>query len=265
MEEIRYKIDMFEGPLDLLLMLINKNQISISDIPIAEICDQYMQFIHEAEEMDLDIASEFLVMASHLMLMKSKTLLPQDREELEQLKEELADTLLLYQQAKKAVEELRPMYENNCGRYAKEEDEIPPERGKLSGFNPMILAKALGGIINKLRISEESPMLVAPLIKTKVYSVEEKLTEIAEKLESNGHMSMYALLSCYDERAEIIAGFMGILELIKIGRILIIIENEEKLSNLGTDIHFVINEYYVPGEEGEKESEFDVNENEESK
>ena len=73
-----YRLDQFEGPLDLLLDLIKKNKVSITDIPIAIICDQYMEYIDNAQKMDLEIASDFIVMASELMLIKSKMLLPHE-------------------------------------------------------------------------------------------------------------------------------------------------------------------------------------------
>ena len=77
-EQLTYRLEQFEGPLDLLLTLISKNKVSITDIPIAMICDQYMQYIDEAREMNLEIASEFIVMASELMLIKSRMLLPHE-------------------------------------------------------------------------------------------------------------------------------------------------------------------------------------------
>ena len=78
LEQVTYRLDQFEGPLDLLLTLIQKNKVSITDIPIVMICDQYMEYLEEAERMDLEIASEFIVMASELMLIKSRMLLPHE-------------------------------------------------------------------------------------------------------------------------------------------------------------------------------------------
>ena len=96
-EQLTYRLDQFEGPLDLLLTLITKNKVSITDIPIAIICDQYMEYIEEAQRMDLDIASEFIVMASELMLIKSRMLLPRDEEsEEEDPRAALAAALLEY-------------------------------------------------------------------------------------------------------------------------------------------------------------------------
>ena len=81
MEHISYKLDQFEGPLDLLLTLISKNKIDINDIPIAELCAQYMEYINAEENRDIEIASEFLLMASELMLIKSRMLLPKTEDE----------------------------------------------------------------------------------------------------------------------------------------------------------------------------------------
>ena len=87
MEEIKYRLDSFEGPLDLLLTLIQKNKVSIENIPISLICDQYMEYLNEAETLNMDIATEFLVMASELMLIKSKMLLPKVKEDEEDPKQ----------------------------------------------------------------------------------------------------------------------------------------------------------------------------------
>ena len=76
MDAITYRLDQFEGPLDLLLSLIQKNKVSITDIPISLICDQYVEYLAQARRLDMDIASEFIVMASELMLIKSRMLLP---------------------------------------------------------------------------------------------------------------------------------------------------------------------------------------------
>ena len=93
MESITYRLDSFEGPLDLLLTLIDKNKVSIADIPIALICDQYMEYIKEAQHLDMEVAAEFIVMASELMLIKSKLLLPRPEEEDEDPCAALADAL----------------------------------------------------------------------------------------------------------------------------------------------------------------------------
>ena len=124
MEEIKYRLDSFEGPLDLLLTLIQKNKVSIENIPISLICDQYMEYLNEAETLNMDIATEFLVMASELMLIKSKMLLPKPDTDEEDPRSTLADALLRYQQAKEAAAKFAPMYAYYSGRMVKDTDEI---------------------------------------------------------------------------------------------------------------------------------------------
>ena len=109
-ETISYRLDQFEGPLDLLLTLIKKNKVNITDIPIALICDQYVEYIENAKKMDLEVASEFIVMASELMLIKSRMLLPHEEGTENDPRREIADALRLYQQAKWAAKELAPIY-----------------------------------------------------------------------------------------------------------------------------------------------------------
>ena len=267
-EEIKYRIDQFEGPLDLLLTLIEKNKLNIADIPIAEICDQYVSYIEEAQSMDLEIASEFIVMASHLMLMKSKMLLPQEKEEVKLLKEELQDTLERYKQAKLAAEELKPMWAQYSGRMVKDEDEIPPEKGLVLGLDPSLLSKALNTLLNRVKLHDESPTMINPLIKTKVYSVEERIEYTVKTLTERGKSSLIYLLRNAESRGEIIAYFMGILELVKINRILIcddgLIDENTNPDELGLLIKFELNENYVPQNEN-NESEFESDEPEQER
>ena len=124
---ITYRIEQFEGPLDLLLTLIHKNKVNIEDIPIALICDQYLAYIVEAKELNMDIASEFIVMASELMLIKSRMLLPRVSEDEKDPRKELADALLRYQQAKQASAKMAPLYQKFSGRMVKDTDEISEE------------------------------------------------------------------------------------------------------------------------------------------
>ena len=95
LDQITYRLDQFEGPLDLLLALIQKNKVSITDIPISLICDQYMEYLEEAQRMDLEIATEFIVMASDLMLIKSKMLLPHEEGTENDPRREIQNALLL--------------------------------------------------------------------------------------------------------------------------------------------------------------------------
>ena len=104
-KSISYKLDAFEGPLDLLLHLIEKNKIDIYDIPIVQITEQYLQYINQLEEEDLEIVSDFLIMAVSLLEMKAKMLLPknEDDEEEPDIREELVQRLLEYKNIRESV------------------------------------------------------------------------------------------------------------------------------------------------------------------
>ena len=262
MEQITYRLDQFEGPLDLLLTLITKNKVSIYDIPIALICDQYMEAINQAQKMDLEIACEFIVMASELMLIKSKMLLPHEEGTENDPRREIANALDIYQKAKLAATKLRPLYDEYSQRFIKGTDDVPPEKGLPLNLDPQLMLKALQSVLRRMRIAEQERKpqdLVNPLIKHKIVSVEEKIQEILELLEYQGEASLFYLLKDADSRAELVARFMGVLELIKIGRIKIttmhFIEDVAEYDEEGLEMKFEINKDYVPLED--ETSEFD--------
>lgn len=262
-EQLTYRLDQFEGPLDLLLTLISKNKVSITDIPIAIICDQYMEYIAEAQRMDLDIASDFIVMASELMLIKSRMILPHEEGTENDPRREIADALLLYQQAKLAATKLKPLFDEYSSRYVKGTDEIPPEKGLPLNLDPDMLIKALNAVMRRIKVAEAERKpsdLVNPLIKHHVVSVEEKIEEICALLEDREEASLFFLLKDADSRAELVARFMGVLELIKIHRIQITncytVEDVVEYEDTGLGMKFRLNPHYVPGDISQ--SEFDA-------
>ena len=158
MVELTYRLDQFEGPLDLLLMLIQKNKVSITDIPIVMICDQYLEYLAAAEQMDLEIASEFIVMASKLMIIKSRMLLPHEEGTENDPRREIQDAVLLHLRAKQAALSLRPMYEEYSGRYVKGTDDVPPEKGLPLNLDPDMLIKALNAVLRRIKVKRESTL-----------------------------------------------------------------------------------------------------------
>ena len=268
MDEIIFKLDQFEGPMDLLLEIIRKNKYKITDIPIAEICDQYLSYMAEAERMDLNLTSEFIVMASELLLIKSIILLPRTEEEVQHKKQELENALQIYQHAKAAAEDMRKLYEDYSGRFAKETDEIPPEKGFPLGLDPALLARAMQTMLNRMREQEArtSEKLITPLVNRRTVSVEGRIELIVAKLELREEATMFALLSDCEDRAELIATFLGILELIKIHRIILLETPEDELAppngqDDGLLLRFKMNPDYIPDEN--TESEFDHDEEDE--
>ena len=134
LETNRYavKIDNFQGPLDLLLNLIEKNKMDIYDIKLDEITDQYLEYINRAQELNLDLASEFLSLASTLLYIKSRKLLPGKNEEEEEIsEEELIRRIIEYKKYKDITEKLRQNFEENSKRFYKGQEEITLPKQQL--------------------------------------------------------------------------------------------------------------------------------------
>ena len=241
MEKLTYKLEIYEGPLDLLLDLIDKNKIDIMNIPIALICDQYMEYINQAKAMDLELAGECIVMASELLYIKSKMLLPRIEPDEEDPRASLAEALLIYKQAKDAAELLAPLYSSYSGRTEKEEDEIKAPNEVPEGLSPEILKKALGVISIRLReIEAAHSRNLSPLVKGTVVPVSEKISEIVVHLKKKPH-SLSHIMKTATSRSALIATFMALLELIKEHTVLIYDEDPES-GNVGDSVMLKFNE-----------------------
>ena len=147
-ETLSYKLDVFEGPLDLLLNLIAKNKLNIYDIPIAELLEQYMAQIHEMQAADMDVASEFLEMAARLVHIKSVSLLPKKEEEAA-LKQELTGQLLEYQQCKEAAMRLRERF--SLDGIVRAQADIPADLTYKRHHKPQELLSAYLSMLGKNR------------------------------------------------------------------------------------------------------------------
>lgn len=246
MDELKYKLDTFEGPLDLLLTLIQKNKVSIEDIPISLICDQYLEYIEKAQLLNMDIATEFLVMASELMLIKSKMLLPKVVEDEEDPRAALADALLKYSQAKEAAKKMALLYPKFSQRMEKDTDEISIDKTFVADQNVEDLSLAVRRIItyNENRPKPEKNVFT-PMIASPIVPVEVKIAGILKKMESGKKCcSVRELLHDAVSVPDLIAIFLGILELIKIRRV-IIVENEDEISQVFSyDTDLILNEGY---------------------
>lgn len=243
MESLTYRIDQFEGPLDLLLTLIQKNKVNIEDIPISLICDQYLEYIQAAQDMDMEIAGEFIVMASELMLIKSRMLLPRVQEDEKDPRAELADALLRYQQAKLAAAKMAPLYSLYSGRMVKDTDEISIDKTFVADQQVTSLCAAVRRIIaaNESRPKVEKQVF-APMIAKPIVPVEVKIVGILHRMSKNKNTSMKALLSDATSLPDLIAIFLGILELIKVRKILIEEDPDSYVVIHGTDTQFSVNE-----------------------
>ena len=245
MEAVTYKLEKFEGPLDLLLSLIQKNKVSITDIPISLICDQYIEYIERAQALDMELASEFIVMASELMLIKSKMLLPKVEENEEDPRMSLTDSLLRFQQAKEAVVKLNPLYAYYSARMVKDTDEISVDKTFVHDQDIGDLLSAVRRIVAYNNV-QRTPAKenFAPMISKPIIPVEIKIMSIIKNVEKRGAASLAELLSEEKSLPDLIASFLGILELVKIRKLIISEDDgEDEASNaiLNADTRFVIN------------------------
>ena len=148
------KIENFEGPLDLLCHLIEINKMNIYDIHLNEITDQYIQYLNQMEEMNLEIASEFVVMASTLLYLKSKKLLPKQEEEEEELtEEELIRRIIEYKKFKEISKVLKQNYMQNGNRYYKNQENIELPKQKLEkDYDNMVIPNIYSELMERNRV-----------------------------------------------------------------------------------------------------------------
>ena len=263
MEALTYRIDQFEGPLDLLLTLIQKNKVNIEDIPIALICDQYLEYIRAAQSMDMELAGEFIVMASELMRIKSSMLLPRVQEDEKDPRADLADALLRYQQAKQAAAKMIPLYQLYSGRMVKDTDEISVDVTYVADQQVTSLCAAVRRIIaaNESRPKAEKQVF-APMIAKPIVPVEVKIVGILHHMtKRKKNPSMKELLSDAVSLPDLIAIFLGILELIKVRKILIEEDPDSYTVIHGSDTRFVVNDDPPDeNEQAEHKRQYDENE-----
>ena len=227
MAEILYKLEQFEGPLDLCLSLIQKNKMKIEDIQISVLCDQYMEYISAAEEMDIELSSDFLLTASELMLIKSRMLLPRLDPEEEDPRAALAAAMAEYQRAKEASVTLRELYAAYGLRMAKDTDEISVDKTYVADHDAALLSGALMRVLREVRVTdEEAKENFKPLIRTKTVSVSAVLDNLAHRLRREKRVRIHGFFRSAASRTELVAMFLALLELLKSGMLQLFDENE---------------------------------------
>lgn len=243
MAELTYRIDQFEGPLDLLLSLISKNKMNIEDIPISIICDQYMEYISEAQRLDMEVASEFIVMASELMLIKSRMLLPRDKDDTEDPRKVLTDALIRYQQAKAAATKFAPLYAYYSGRMIKDTDEVSVDKTFVADQKAESLCIAVKRILANTNADlRNSVQVFTPMIRKPIVPVEVKIVGILNHMERNkGYASLDELLDDSVSLPDMIAIFIGVLELVKVRRLIIDTDGDDEGYTHGINTKFILN------------------------
>lgn len=234
--ELTVKLQAFEGPLDLLLHLIEKNKVNIYDIPIVEITEQYLDYIREMERQDLNVVSEFLVMAATLIDIKCKMLLPKEvDEEGEEIdpRAELVEQLLEHKMYKFMAEELKER-QIDAGRFLYKNPTIPEE--VLNYVPPVdinellseVTLKKLNSIFKNVMKRQEDR--IDPIrsqygnIEKEDVSIEDKFIDVEQFILENKEFTFRELLNRQSTKMEIVVTFMVVLEMMKAGRITILQE-----------------------------------------
>lgn len=210
----------FEGPLDLILYLLGKNKMEIQDISISLICDQYLQWLSQRQQMDLEVASEFVTMASHLVYIKTRMLLAIENEEAQSEMDALIQSLEErrrnenYTKIKAMAQRLAPMGE--FGRNILTRDPEPVERGKVYLYSqePGDLILAMAEIRSRAERALPPPRSAfQDIVRHEPYPVESKAREIIQRLKLHGITSFRMLFRGNRSRSEVVATFLAVLEL----------------------------------------------------
>lgn len=211
------KLENFEGPLDLLCYLIDKNKMDVSEVRISDITDQYLEYIKNSNELELEIASEFLIMATTLVLLKSKKLLPTVVEdEAELTEEELLQRIIEYKKHKEISKLFKDMYVENKNRLYKLPDKIELKERKFERtYDSMVIFSAYDNLLKK---NQEKVNINAKNIEkiaiTETVSVASKVKDIFRELFRNSKFvfsKLFSLNKC--SKMEVITAFSGLLEL----------------------------------------------------
>lgn len=225
METLSYKLEVFEGPLDLLLTLIAKNKLNIYDIPIAALLEQYLEQIRKMREESLDVASEFLEMAARLVHIKSVSLLPK-REEEETLKRELTGQLLEYRQCKETAERLRERVSFDA--LVRPQSSVPADHAYKRQHAPeeMLLAY-LSAMGRKKRMAPPTAESFSGIVTKRIVSVASQIVFVLRSLWKRRHIPYAELFRGKSDSSERIAAFLAVLELVKGRRLRVEGEGEE--------------------------------------
>ena len=225
--DISFSLESFEGPLDLLIHLIEKNKVNIYDIPIAMITDQYMEYVEQMQKLQMDNISEFLVMAAYLLKIKSQMLLPAPvSEEEEDPRAELVERLLEYKMFRYASMNLKDR-QVDAAKHLYREESLPDAVASykeevraedvVDGVQLADLSRIFRDIMKRKENSIDPIRSRFGTIEKEEINFSEKIRKIQEYGMEHRHFSFRTLLSAACDRIEVIVTFLGILELIHLG------------------------------------------------
>lgn len=229
-EALTLELDAFEGPLDLLLHLINQMEIDIYDIPIAKITDQYMHYLHQMQTIQIDVASEYFVMAATLMRIKSEMLVPRNENQAtieedfydeEDPRQPLVELLLEYQQIKEVVPKFEERSKDRAGYFGKDPSDISRFQAtvelKDQGLSANDLADIFQEVLKRQKLEADNPTT----IKADEVTVVERMDDIRQQITLSRTKSIsFSQLIEKPTRKTIVVTFLALLELIKDNQVL---------------------------------------------
>ncbi|HEY8342417.1 MAG TPA: segregation/condensation protein A [Calditerricola sp.] len=227
---VRIKLEIFEGPLDLLLHLIEQEEVDITDIPIAHITEQYLAYLATMQELELEVASEFLVMAATLLHLKSKMLLPHRTEaaqpgqasrEEDDPRAALVARLVEYKRFKDITQALREREAVYGCVYTRPPLDLspyaPPQRNPVEGLTPNDLAQAFWRVLKRAKTRPRTETLT---LTRDVVRVEDCMAHVRRMLEARGgRVSFFALFPDGVTREHVVVTFLAVLEMIRLGQV----------------------------------------------
>lgn len=221
MEALTYKIEAYEGPLDVLLSLIRKNEINIYDIPIAELLRQFIEHIDVMRRENLEVSSEFLTMAATLVQIKSAMLLPKYDEDAEDPRTELVNLLLEYERYKQAAENFRE-HESGVYRFVREPvkmeiDYTYTREHKVSELRDAYFS--ISSAVVRKRERKASPEAISRTVLRKTTSIVSKIYAILRGLARKTRVAFLSLVGRENPRGDAVASFMAALQLARDGRV----------------------------------------------
>ncbi|MDD6276700.1 MAG: segregation/condensation protein A [Clostridia bacterium] len=235
METISYKLDVFEGPMELLLHLISKHKIDINDIPILLLVEQYLDYVKKIQEENMEIASEFLEMAARLVYIKTVSLLPVHEEEAQTLKEELQGELSEYKDCKVVAQQLAQQADG-FDYLSREPETFAPDMTYRRLHQPVELLKAYLSAVGRGKRNLPPPIeSFSAIIAHKIVPIRERVHFIMDNLFKKKKQKFNEFFEKSTSRSEMVATFLAMLSLIKDKKIAFIGDGET-VQMIDTDI-----------------------------
>lgn len=241
MDKISYKLEVFEGPMDLLLSLISKHKLDIMDIPIVELVEQYTDYVRQMKEADMEVASEFLEMAARLVYIKTVSLLPV-HEEAEKLKQELTGELLEYRDCQLMAGKLAETA-NGFDLFTRKPQVIERDATYSLLHETDELFKAYIAALGKGKRKLPPPASAfSAIVTTKIVSVSSKIVFILRRAIKGEELKFNSLIEVSSSRSDMVAVFLAMLELVKAKRLV--------AKGDGDDLIFTLNTAGKPNRQG---------------